>query len=291
MKDCLLCAGTLSTVYSGISSSYDRDNKYSIGQCDRCELQQTLPRPTRITLNEIYSKVYAYDLHEAIYPEKRVRARKLANIFGIPKSDSVVIEIGCGEGVLLNYLQSKGIQVFGCELDIKSADKANQVLGDNRISNLDAEVFLQEFALKPDFVFISHTLEHFEDPLRVMKALRKICTPQTRVIIAVPNVSNVKKWFFPRKWGYWQVPIHVTHFSKQSLARFLQEAGFQADHWAYRNSDILTVGNFWLNVLNLGSGVSRSNLPFISLLSILSRIHSYTYNYGKNDLIVLCTPR
>ena len=286
-----MCAGTLSTVHSGISSSYDRDNKYSIGQCDRCELQQTLPRPTRAKLNEIYSKVYAYDFHEAIYPEKRIRARKLANIFGVPKSGSVVIEIGCGEGVLLKYLQSIGNQVFGCELDKKSADKANQVLGNKRVSNLSAEDFLQKFTLKPDFVFISHTLEHFEDPLKAMKDLHEICSPQTKIVIAVPNVSNVKKWFFPRKWGYWQVPVHVTHFSKQSLTRLLDEAGFQSDQWAYRNSDILTIGSFWLNMLNLGSGVSKSNFPFITLLSLLSRIHAYTYNYGKNDLIILCTPK
>jgi 2-polyprenyl-3-methyl-5-hydroxy-6-metoxy-1,4-benzoquinol methylase len=291
MDDCLLCKGSLSLLYSGISSSYSRAHKYSIGVCTKCQLHQTLPRPTNKILNEIYSKVYAYELHEAIHPEKSFRAQKLANMFGIPDADSIAIEIGCGEGILLKHLQSRGVRVFGCELDKKSVDKANQVLGDNQVFNLTAENFLQEVKVKPDYIFISHTLEHFENPLRIMKSLHGICGPNTKVIIAVPNVLNVKRWFFPRKWGYWQVPIHITHFSKDSLNYLLREAGFQSSKWVYRNSDILTIGNFWLNFFNLGSGISKVNQPFISLLTHFSRMHSYTYLFGRNDLIVLCKPK
>jgi SAM-dependent methyltransferase len=291
MNDCLLCRGALTLVYSGISSSYDRINKYSIGHCDKCKLHQTIPRPTSIKLDEIYSKVYAYDLHEAIRPEKSFRARKLAQVFGVPKAGSVAIEIGCGEGVLLSYLQSNGIKVFGCEVDKTSVDRANQILGEVCVLNLKAERYLQEVKIRPDFIYISHTLEHFENPLDVMKALRGICGPNTKVIIAVPNVSNVKNWFFPQKWGYWQVPMHVTHFSKESLNYLLREAGFQDNKWVYRNSDILAVGNFWLNLFNLSIGNSRASRPFIYLLSLLSRVHSYTYYFGRNDLIILCTPR
>jgi SAM-dependent methyltransferase len=242
-------------------------------------------------LDEIYSKVYAYDLHEAIRPEKSFRARKLAQVFGVPKAGSVAIEIGCGEGVLLSYLQSNGIKVFGCEVDKTSVDRANQILGEVCVLNLKAERYLQEVKIRPDFIYISHTLEHFENPLDVMKALRGICGPNTKVIIAVPNVSNVKNWFFPQKWGYWQVPMHVTHFSKESLNYLLREAGFQDNKWVYRNSDILAVGNFWLNLFNLSIGNSRASRPFIYLLSLLSRVHSYTYYFGRNDLIILCTPR
>ena len=291
MNDCLLCEESLSMLYSGISSSYDRAHKYSIGLCTKCQLHQTVPRPTSRVLSEIYSEVYAYDLHEAIHPEKSFRARKLANMFGIPDAGCVAIEIGCGEGILLKYLQSRGVIVFGCELDKKSVDKANLALGDKRVFNLTVENFLQEVRVKPEYIFISHTLEHFENPLRVMKSLHGICGPNTKVIIAVPNISNVKRWFFPRKWGYWQVPVHITHFSKQSLNYLLQKAGFQGNKWVYRNSDILTIGNFWFNLFNLGSGISRVNQPFISLLSLFSRIHSYTYFFGRNDLIVLCTPK
>lgn len=291
MNECLLCGGFLTVIYSGISSSYDRNNRYSIGQCEKCRLCQTFPRVTRMNLDSIYSEVYAYDLHEAIRPEKSFRAARLVNLFGIPQADSIALEIGCGEGILLKYLQSRGIQIFGCELDKSSTEKANRSLGDKRVENLQVEVYLQEVKIKPDYVYISHTLEHLENPLKVMQILHSLCRPNTKIIIAVPNISNVRWWFFPRKWGYWQVPLHVTHFSRESLNQLLRDAGFESNRWAYRNSDLLTLGNFFLNLFNRDSEFSRKGKTFTFFIAILSRIHCLSYYFGKNDLIVLCTPK
>ena len=250
-----------------------------------------MPRPTRSDLMEIYSKSYAYDLHQAVYPEKSFRARRLVNMFGHPSAGSVALEIGCGEGILLRYLKTIGVTVFGCELDKSSCEKANRSLGDERVSNLSAEKYLQKAKILPDYIYLSHTLEHFENPLIILKDLFRLCQRDTQVIIAVPNISNVKRWFFPRKWGYWQVPLHVMHFSMISLKRLLEDAGFVTEKWAYRNSDFLTFGSFILNLFNIDSGVSRKSKFFTPLITILSRIHTLTYFFGKNDLIVMCKPK
>lgn len=290
-NECLFCREPLITIYSGISSSYSRSSKSAIGECPKCTLCQTMPRPTSSDLSEIYSMSYAYDLHEAVYPEKSFRARKLVNMFGQPSAGSTALEIGCGEGILLYYLQTIGVTVFGCEIDKSSCEKANQSLGDERVSNLSAEKYLQNATILPNFVYLSHTLEHFENPLVILQDLVRLCYRDTQVIIAVPNISNVKRWFFPRKWGYWQVPLHITHFSKISLDRLLEDAGFVSEKWAYRNSDFLTFGSFILNLFNIDSRVSRKSKVLTSLITTLSRVHALTYFFGKNDLIVMCKPR
>lgn len=289
MQKCLLCGAVdFKVEWKNLTSSYDRLNQHSILRCLECGLHQTSPVPTSGQLERIYSEEYAYWLHEITGFEKRFRAQRLLREFGIPNIGEIALEIGCGEGILLQELRKLGVKVFGCDLDKRSAILANFKLKQESVQHASADTFIDGFTAKADFIYLSHSLEHFLDPVKFLESLRTVCHRETRLIIVVPNIDNVKVWLFPRSWGYWQVPVHITHFSKVTLTKVLLKSGWKTERFAYSNSDFLTLGSFILNLFSAKPKSSLRNPQFKLLVRLASALHTLTYRLGNRDLLVIC---
>ena len=107
----------------------------------------------------------------------------------IPKNTRV-LDVGCGDGSLMNLLQTeKNIEVRGLELSQENVQacihKGLPVIQGN------AETELHQFPNQSfDYVVLSQTLQAFYNPERVLRELLRI---GKSVIISIPN------------FGYWKV--------------------------------------------------------------------------------------
>lgn len=134
------------------------------------------------------------------------------------------LDVGCGDGTLLQRMAGHGWKVRGVERFPRMArergltvfESLEQARGDGPY----------------DGVSLWHVLEHLPDPFQALTDIRGLLKPEGVLIIAVPDaVCFAARWFGPH-WLHWDVPRHLFHFSSDSLNRLLGECGFESRHLA-----------------------------------------------------------
>jgi 2-polyprenyl-6-hydroxyphenyl methylase / 3-demethylubiquinone-9 3-methyltransferase len=86
------------------------------------------------------------------------------------KSDTKVLDVGCGGGFLSNALAQQGLQVTGVDLSTESLDVARSYDTTKSVSYLTADAYKLPFEDQSfEVVTAMDFLEHVEDPARVIK--------------------------------------------------------------------------------------------------------------------------
>ena len=110
------------------------------------------------------------------------------------KNNTRVLDVGCGDGVLMKHLKdTKKIDVRGLEISKNNV----QICISKGLSVIEgnAENDLQQFPnLSFDYVILSQTLQAFYNPEKVIDDLLKI---SNKAIVTIPN------------FGYWKVRLHL----------------------------------------------------------------------------------
>jgi 2-polyprenyl-3-methyl-5-hydroxy-6-metoxy-1,4-benzoquinol methylase len=141
-------------------------------------------------------------------------------------------EVGCGMGYFLDYARQHGFEVSGIEFAALGANACKEKFG--------LEVLQSSFENYPvkqntyDVVFMGDVLEHFNEPLDMLKKAHAMLKPGGIVAVEVPSMFNsitgrlaviglnilgkTKKMPMP--------PYHVNEFTPGTLALMLKTAGF-----------------------------------------------------------------
>ena len=101
-----------------------------------------------------------------------------------------VLDIGCGEGVLLQLLQEAGIPAVGVELD---AERVATVQAKGfQVERMLAQEYLVDKHNEFDGIFMGHILEHFdgEEGVRLLYDCRKALRPRGTLIILTPYFEH-----------------------------------------------------------------------------------------------------
>ena len=112
----------------------------------------------------------------------------------IIKNDKKVLDVGCGDGTLMQYLKKhQKNDVRGLEPQKNFAQKC--ISKGLPVIEGDAEKDLLQFPEKSfDYVILSQTLQAFVDPEKVLEQLLRI---GKQTIVTIPN------------FGYWKVRLHL----------------------------------------------------------------------------------
>lgn len=280
---CWICGTTPHVeIHQGIKGVYAKQSDYDIVSCTACGIMSTFPRPSEKLLNQLYKSDYAYDYHQANQSEKILRAIGLvrfAKSSGSFDSSKTFLELGSSGGALSSHLHSK-FGMAGVGVDIAADEKRSTETLEIRKASI--KNFLDKEERKFDFVFISHTLEHVLNPVDTLASIREVMKDSSKLVIVVPNAIPQRR----KSWGYWQVPIHISHFNLNSLSKVLESTGFSISKVGYRSIDILGMGLTILNQINLNS-VPKTNRLVTFLLPAFGFLWHSFYRLGKSDLIVI----
>ena len=112
----------------------------------------------------------------------------------IIKNNKKVLDVGCGDGTLMEYLKKhQQNDVRGLEPEKNFAQKC--ISKGLPVIEGDAEKDLLQFPEKSfDYVILSQTLQAFVDPEKVLEQLLRI---GKQTIVTIPN------------FGYWKVRLHL----------------------------------------------------------------------------------
>lgn len=114
----------------------------------------------------------------------------------IPNSTRKILDIGCGSGELGRELKSRmSCEVVGITYSQAEAEAASDHLDYvivEDLNNLDPaniDVNFKDF----DLIVCSHILEHLYYPQILLERLHKLCEPECKLIIALPNALNFRQ--------------------------------------------------------------------------------------------------
>lgn len=135
-----------------------------------------------------------------------------------PPSDSRILEVGCGGGGFLAYLESKGHRPFGVDLLQEAVEAARSLAANSEI--LQADAYSLPFEDESfDCLVSQHLIEHLEDLPRALAEWRRVLRPGGNLAICTPNSR------YPCPSLFYD-PSHVHIYALEELKRAVCSAGF-----------------------------------------------------------------
>ena len=189
------------------------------------------PRPTPELLSRFYQEHYPphYARQEWTAPRIPEMVYRLWQwLDGQPSLDIIrksgkALDVGCGVGMHMELLRSKGMEVEGLDANPIAVEIARR---------RGLRVFLGglEEARYPDNEFdvllMSHVIEHVPSPADLLREAWRILRPAGRLCITCPNFDFLLRPLFGSAWKRWHPPFHLYHFTSATLGRLLEETGF-----------------------------------------------------------------
>ena len=232
---CPLCGGRRNGVLVEAPDPQEPDGSptFRVVRCSDCGLAFTNPRPTVETIALAYSTDYGP--HQSPKPAARRRrgwwSRQLARLRGRRElawhGQGRLLDFGCGSGSFLVRMREAGWQAVGLDA---SPTVVQQLRSEMQLTAFVGS--LPHAELRPasfDVITMWQALEHVHDPLAVLHAARQLLVPGGRLVVSVPNLASAPfRWFGPDWFGL-DLPRHLLHFTPDTLARLVQQAGFQVE--------------------------------------------------------------
>ncbi len=232
-------------------------NQFHFYECQPCGLVNLDLSQLNITENQ---EKYADVMVPSENPKRRMKA--LMSYEFIERNVPVkgqFLDIGCGNGSLLQLMKREGWEVTGLELLGQYAQYVAAKL-DIKVHNDDFLTF--ESDGKYDLVSLRHVLEHIPDSPKALSKIGELLNSGGYAHLEFPNIHSLShKW--QRTLSNWGIsrkkyrpeyqPGHCNEFSKRSFQRLLDLTGFELIRWETYSYKALP--NFFYNHIPIGTKV------------------------------------
>lgn len=206
-------------------------------RCPRCGVAVTDPWPTEAELTAAYGEWYRpgterrfSGLGDALL--RRTRGAQARRIDAIAPPGRV-LDVGAGDGTVVDALRARGREAVGIERDPVRDD-----LRDVPLDELDGP-----FAA----VVFWHSLEHLPAPGAAMDQAARLLAPGGAVVVAVPDTSSPQARTFGDDWLHLDLPRHLVHFSSAALRAGLERRGLRVERTSALRGGQVVIG--WLDGL------------------------------------------
>ena len=205
--------------------------------CPACGAATTDPWPSARTLEEAYAGFYRpaggrFSLAgDALLRRSRgMLARRLDRI----APPGPVLDVGAGEGALLDALRHRGRMAVGLERNAQRPGVRAVEIEDLDEGGFAAIVFW-------------HALEHLRAPGAAVGHAAARLRPGGVVVIAVPNAASLQARLFGDRWLALDLPRHLVHLPAPALLARLRAAGLVIERVSHLRGGQVVFG--WLHGL------------------------------------------
>ncbi|UCC39064.1 MAG: methyltransferase domain-containing protein [Candidatus Aminicenantes bacterium] len=219
-----------------------------------------------------YKNSYFFELREVEDKHFWFKARKKLILYCVKKycqriinSKHKMLEIGCGNGSVLQYLKENGIDCQGGDLFIEGL-KIYREMAEVPLYQVDAlNLPFREYF---DIIGLFDVIEHIDEDRKVLKEAYKALKSNGKILITVPTYKKL--------WGrYDKLSFHKRRYSKTELIIKLRNAGFAIEKISYFVSLIFPVLLLFRYFHNI-KGKNQSDEEFlkkeIQIMPLLNRV-------------------
>lgn len=149
----------------------------------------------------------------------------------------LVMDVGCGGGLILRLLHEKGHAVMGMDFSIDAASIAWKQNGVPAMCASLPQAPLPDGSITLLSMF--HVLEHLYEPHAYLEAAHRLLAPEGRLVIQVPNAASWQFLLFGEDWNGIDVPRHIHNFKLRDLEVLLDRCGFvpvRTKHFSLRDN-------------------------------------------------------
>lgn len=143
------------------------------------------------------------------------------------------LDLGCCDGALQQharmqaYFDDRETEFNAIDLKTKHLEKLGESLN---IKFYEGDIELGELpeGLSDISLFtLMHVLEHLNDPLTLLKSLKKLSTADSTLVIETPDREGYNFEYSPEFW--YSLVEHVNHFNLTSLVQLVTRAGWRLE--------------------------------------------------------------
>ena len=247
---CVVCgAQDCSIVGSGCDFEYATcKNTFSFVRCDKCGHHYLSPRPDASELGVIYPANYG-NYSNSQKPsltfriKNAIESRTLRSLTQHQSLGFTVLDVGCGDGRLIDNLRSLASHVGALEGIEISAVAAQAALAKGYPVHIGTLSDYQKPSDSFDLIFLIQVIEHVEDPRADVRRIFDLLRPGGRAIFETPSTRCLDFALFKRRyWGGYHFPRHFNLFDPSGFSRLLLEEGYvvesirpklQPVHWVW----------------------------------------------------------
>jgi 2-polyprenyl-3-methyl-5-hydroxy-6-metoxy-1,4-benzoquinol methylase len=191
-------------------------------RCRYCGVANTYPWPTDEELDAAYSTWYRPSagrfsgFGDAVLRRTRgLLARRLDRI--APAGN--VLDVGAGDGSLLDALQARGRGALGLE---RHATRRDMREGD-----------LSDVGGPWSAIVFWHSLEHLRNPGEEVERAAGLLVPTGVLVIAVPNADSLQARLFGDNWLALDLPRHLVHLPAKALIQRIEALPLRVERVSY----------------------------------------------------------
>lgn len=220
MDKCIIC-----------DSNYALPLYTGIVKCQECGHVFSQPYPDEEQLFDLYSKKYffGFEYHdyladrEAFQKNFKLRLKVLRDFLD-PIRRKHLLEIGCAYGFFLCLARDLFDTVQGIDIAEDGILYAKEQL---KLNVINADFLKYDFGdQKFDVVCMWDTIEHLCRPHLYLDKMRRLMERGSLLAITTGDVGSLNARIRKDKWRLMHSPTHVHFFSKKTLAKLLDNNGF-----------------------------------------------------------------
>jgi SAM-dependent methyltransferase len=205
-------------------------------RCRRCGAETTDPWPSDAELEAAYGDWYrprtgrfsgAGDL-----VLRRLRARLASRVDRLAPPGPI-LDVGAGDGVLVDALRARGRSTTGLE--------RKPVRTDLRAGEIEA--LTGPYAA----VVFWHSLEHLRAPGEALRRAAELLVPGGVLVISLPNVGSWQARVFGDRWFALDLPRHLVHVPAEALIGRIESLGLRVQRTSHLRGGQVVFG--WLHGL------------------------------------------
>jgi hypothetical protein len=219
-------------------TAFDADAERRPGRrlCTACGAATTDPWPADETLEQAYAGWYRPSSGRFSGPGDRLLRRTrglLARRLDAIAPPGRLLDVGAGDGALLDALGARGRDALGLEREATRPDVLATGIDDVE-GPFAAVVFW-------------HSLEHLRAPGAALARAAELLVPGGVLLVALPNAASLQARVFGDSWLALDLPRHLVHVPAPALLARLDAAGLRAERVSHLRGGQVVFG--WLHGL------------------------------------------
>ena len=216
------------------------DGPYKLYTCSECGLVYVSPRLQGAALLDVYNEQYwksdnpkergyaDYASESKLYLKTYRKRMKLVSEW-LP-TNGRILDVGCAAGYFLRVAKEHGHDVHGVELSEPIAREAIAALGEDRVYHGFLDDCVADRSWEDhtfDLVTIWDVIEHVPDPQALLASIKRMIKPGGKLLLETQNVASRFAAKMGKAWHHYKHDEHLYHFNPQTIARLLDDCGFE----------------------------------------------------------------